>query len=85
MVSRVPRPGCRVEAFCTTTVTNELISWITLPASFVTLTVSVKVSPARHVVGVIDTSRWNPLEIARSWVLLPWIEGRVTSETLIWL
>ena len=85
MLSSVPRPGSRLLAFWTSTVTNELISWITLPASFVTLTVSVNVSPARPVAGVIDASRWNPLEIARTWVLLPWIEGRVTSETLIWL
>ena len=28
----VPRPGDWLDAFCTSIVTNELISWITLPA-----------------------------------------------------
>src|SRR6185503_9023789 len=64
-------------------VTKELISWITLPASFVTFTVRVKGSPARADDGETDASRWKPLEIARTCVVLPVLEGFVTSETEI--
>ena len=67
---QAPRPGPRVEAFWTSMLTNELISWITLPASFVTLTVSVNGSPALAVAGDTEASRWNPLEIARTCVVL---------------
>src|SRR5262249_46592655 len=59
-----PRPAARVVAFSTVSVTCELISWITEPASFVTLTVSVNASPARAVAGDTAATRWKPLEIA---------------------
>src|SRR5947207_1984266 len=49
--SSPPWPGARVVAFRTVSVTSELISWITEPASFVTLTLSVNGSPARAVVA----------------------------------
>ena len=62
--------------------TNELISWITAPAAFVTFTVSAKKSPARAEDGTTEASRWNPLEIARTCVVLPTLVGFVTSETV---
>jgi len=65
------------------TVTKELISWITLPASLVARTVSVKGSPARTLEGVTTASRWSPLEIARTCVVLPVFAGCVTSVTEI--
>ena len=75
-MSSVPRPGAWFAAFRTETVTNELISWITLPASFVTFTVRVKGSPARTVEGETAASRWKPVLIARTWVELPAIASR---------
>ncbi len=80
---RVPRPADWVPAFCTSTVMKELISWITLPASLVTRTASVKGSPARAVEGETVASRWKPLEMARTCVLAPVFAGLVTSATVI--
>jgi hypothetical protein len=64
-------------------VTAELISEITAPASFVTLTVRVKGSPARAVSGVTEATRRRPLEIVRTCVELPVFDGFVTSVTVI--
>ena len=84
-MSSVPRPGWRLEAFSTCTVTNELISVIVLPASLVTRTVRVNGSPARADVGEVDASRWKPLLIARTCVQLCGTDGCVTSFAQIWL
>ena len=49
----------------------------------VTTIVSRHGSPARAVVGFTDASRWKPLLIARTWVVLPVLDGSVTSDAVI--
>jgi hypothetical protein len=64
--------------------TNELISWITLPASFTTETVSVNGSPAWTFTGGTDASRWKPLEIARTCVVLVGMEFVTFCAVICW-
>ena len=67
MVSNVPRPAARLEALRTSSVTKELISWITEPASLVTLTVSVNIfEPGRVEAlegGVIELREIEALDL----------------------
>ena len=82
-MSSVPRPAWPDEALRVVRVTHELISVITLPASFTARTVSVNGSPARAVDWATTASRCTPLEIARTCVVLPVRDGFVTSVTVI--
>ena len=83
--SSEPRPGERLAAFSTLSVTSELISWMTEPASFVTLTVSVNGSPARAVAGDTVATRWKPLEMAFTCVEPPPMAPLETSLTVSWV